>query len=145
MLFAFLDDCLSKSSSVERARLDEILYDKLSDYAANHQMLVAVRLHRPQSASRNVKEVLKSEDRKAWRMDKLIDITYNDKVALGKLLKYLYGKPSPSGQRDHNWLQHSEIVRKAVETFWARTREYWRKAFEKAKFSSEDIQADLEI
>jgi hypothetical protein len=67
MLFAFLDEHLSKSSQAERARLDEMLCNKLSDYAANHEMLVTVRLHRPQSASRDIEEVLKSENRKAWR------------------------------------------------------------------------------
>jgi hypothetical protein len=61
------------------------------------------------------------------------------------LLKDFYGNPSPSGRKDHSWLQRSEIVRKALETFWTRTREYYSKAIGKINPSLEDIQADLEI
>jgi hypothetical protein len=145
MLFAFLDEHLSKSPSPERARLDQIIYDKLSDYATNHEMLLAVRLHRPQNANREIKEVVKSEDGKVWkRIGRLMNIPNNDRVALGVLLKDFYEAQLPSGRKDHNWLQSSDRVRKALETFWARMRECWQKALEKV-LSAEDVQADLEV
>ncbi|KAK5110324.1 hypothetical protein LTR85_001277 [Meristemomyces frigidus] len=46
-LFASLEDHLAKSSRAENARLDQIIVDQLSGLAANHQLLLAVRLHRP--------------------------------------------------------------------------------------------------
>ena len=48
-MFAFLDDHLSKSSASERARVEQMLYRKLSDYVAIHEMFLAVCLHRPAS------------------------------------------------------------------------------------------------
>jgi hypothetical protein len=40
MLFNFLDEHLSSCSAKDRARLDLIIFEKLSDYAAIHELLV---------------------------------------------------------------------------------------------------------
>lgn len=52
MLLDMLDEHLANSSAEERGRLDEILYDKLSDYATILQLLWAIRMHRPRYTSR---------------------------------------------------------------------------------------------
>lgn len=48
ILFAFLENHLANSNPKEKARVDEVLYQRLSGLAACHEMLVSVRLHRPQ-------------------------------------------------------------------------------------------------
>jgi len=69
LLFAFLDEYISTCKASDRARLDETLYEKLSDYAAIHELLVAVRLHRPQNTNRYIDDVYQNDDRKAWRYE----------------------------------------------------------------------------
>lgn len=59
--FAFLDNHIAASGPKEIARVDEFLYQKLSDLAASHEMLVSVHLHRPQNVDRDFDEVLQSE------------------------------------------------------------------------------------
>ncbi|KAL5592256.1 hypothetical protein FOVSG1_006192 [Fusarium oxysporum f. sp. vasinfectum] len=66
MLFAMLQDHLSSNPS-ERKRLDEIIYQTLSDLSICHEMLLAVRFHRPQNAARTVQEVSATEDRESWK------------------------------------------------------------------------------
>lgn len=61
MPFAFLDKHLSTNPASERARMDQKLYDKLSDYAANHEILTAVLLHRPLNTSRDIDDVRNTE------------------------------------------------------------------------------------
>jgi hypothetical protein len=46
-LFARLEAHLAEASPDERARLDETVYAKMSDFAAKYEMLFALRLHRP--------------------------------------------------------------------------------------------------
>ncbi|KAF4949959.1 hypothetical protein FGADI_8560 [Fusarium gaditjirri] len=67
MLFVMLNDHLSSNPS-EGKRLDKITYQILSDLSACHEMLVAVRSHRPQNAARRLDEVYITEDRKSWKM-----------------------------------------------------------------------------
>ena len=69
LLFAFLDEHILTCKASDRARLDETLYEKLSDYAAIHELLVAVRLHRPQNTNRDIDDVYQNDDRKAWRYE----------------------------------------------------------------------------
>ena len=52
-LFAFLEAHLANADLKERSRLDQVIFDDLSDLAANHQMLSAVRLGRPRNRSRS--------------------------------------------------------------------------------------------
>jgi hypothetical protein len=73
MLFSFLHNHLSTSPRKEQARVDEILYQKLSHISAAHEMLVSVRLHRPQNQFRCTDEAVQSEDRGAWKKMRVAD------------------------------------------------------------------------
>ncbi|KAI1206352.1 uncharacterized protein F4807DRAFT_439773 [Annulohypoxylon truncatum] len=152
MLFAFLQDHLSHCSSKEKARLDESLYKNLSDLSTCHEMLVAVRLSRPQNKARDIKEVLASEtdrDRQAWK--KMAQNEAPPSPPLGDLersgmglFKNLYAKP-PSGQKNLEWLRQSRTNRAALEAFWNSMREIIRKCFTGYTFTTEDIDGLLQI
>ncbi|KAF7941714.1 uncharacterized protein EAE97_006551 [Botrytis byssoidea] len=64
LLFSILEDHLAKSNIKEKSRLDEVLSNLLSDLATSHEMLAAIRLHRPLSRPRTLDEVLQSESEK---------------------------------------------------------------------------------
>lgn len=146
MLFAFLDCHLANSTPKERARIDEVLYRRISDLAAYHEMLVSVRLHRPQNAFRSLDDVKKSEGREAWRgfnVPKVLGLT--DAIRLGTpLLKEFYEAPLPGGLKDATWLKRSQAIRKALEAFWTGMRGHCHKILEDVKFSPKEVLANLE-
>jgi hypothetical protein len=147
ILFAFLENHLANSTPKERARVDEVLYQKLSDLAAYHEMLVSVRLHRPQNKARDIEEVWHSENRIAWKRWTISGyLTLDDCIDLGTaLLKDLYGAPLPSGQKNATWLNRSQSIRKALEAFWTGLRKTPKKVLEMSDFSAEEVRATLEI
>ncbi|XXH00907.1 hypothetical protein Hte_007258 [Hypoxylon texense] len=155
MLFAFLHDHLSQCSFKERARLDEVLYKKLSDLSTSHEMLVAVRLSRPQNKSRTIDEVIVSDadrDRGAWKAMRQREdhpsprISQNDLEICGKgILENFYAKPPPSGQKNAEWMRRSKAARAALETFWDSMREIVRGSFVEPPFTKKDIDGLLEV
>jgi hypothetical protein len=148
-LFTFLENHLAVSSSKERARIDEVLYRKLSDLAAYHEMLLAIRLHRPQNAFRDMDEVVQSEDRIAWRIiDTNFLICQRDKEVLGKaLFKDFYGASSslPGVSKNTARLKHFQTLHEALEEFWAGLRNSCRKTLDESGFKPEEVSAALGI
>ncbi|MCJ1241964.1 hypothetical protein MMC14_009971 [Varicellaria rhodocarpa] len=147
MLFAFLENHLASSDMEERARVDDVLYRKLSDLAAFHETLVSVRLHRPQNKARDIDEVIKSEDREAWKI-KSVPISFDakDTSVLGTpLFNNFYKAPLPSGLKNTTWLRRSRAIRKALEDFWKGHREHFQRDFEKSDLSTQEISNILEV
>ena len=145
MLFNFLDDYLSTCSARERARLDTLLWEKLSDYAAIHEMLVTVRLHRPQNTNRKLGDVFEHDDRKAWRhFNKYQDLMGRDEKALAVVLEKFCEKPVPSGPQDRAWLNRFDAMHKALEEFWDQVHRRYRTNLGQMGLSANDVQSDLE-
>jgi hypothetical protein len=146
-LFAFLESHLASSNPKEKARVDEVLYQKLSDLAACHEMLVSVRLHRPQNKARDIDEVEKSEKRIAWKGFGIAGyLTQDDTISLGTaLLKDFYRAPLPSGPKNSTWINQSQSIRKALEAFWTGLRKTPKKVFELSGFDAEEVRANLEV
>lgn len=150
MLFAFLDQHLSTAPASERARMDQKLYDKLSDYAANHEMLTAVRLHRPLNTSRDIDDVRKTEQRPSWKYIGEDHRFQNNEVdTMSRLLDEFYYLRLPSGKKDLFWLEYTEQIRAALSSFWASMRRYcekWQKNLklgpENALISQDVLSAD---
>lgn len=147
MLFAILEWHLANSATKERARLDDVLYGTLSDLAAFHEMLVSVRLSRPQNEARDIDQVLKSDDREAWKASSSsISLSGKDSVALGTaILENFYKAPLPSGQKNSSWLLRSRTIRNALEAFWRGLRERSQTIFENSRFSREEARDILKV
>ena len=147
ILFSFLENHLAASGPKEKARVDEFLYQKLSDLAACHEMLVSVRLHRPQNVARDIDEVVQSENRVAWKAWKIPGyLTEEDTISLGTaLLTDFYEAPLPSGQKNSIWLSRSQNIRQALEAFWRGLRKTPKWVLEKSDFSIEEIRESLEV
>jgi hypothetical protein len=58
-LFARLEAHLAEASPEDRGRLDETVYAKLSDFATQHEILSALKLHLPAFARRGIEELRK--------------------------------------------------------------------------------------
>jgi hypothetical protein len=145
ILFSFLETHLAISNHKERSRVDEILYWQLSDLAACHEMLVSVRLHRPQNEARDIEEVKTSEKhRLAWKGWNVPGyLTNEDTISLGTGLLTEFYDTQP--RKNSTLLQWSQQTRKALEDFWTGLRKTPRVALAQSEFSKGEVDACLEI
>ncbi|KAL2826764.1 hypothetical protein BJY01DRAFT_143263 [Aspergillus pseudoustus] len=146
MLFAMLHEHLAKNPA-ERHRLDEVVYQVLSDLSTCHEMLMAVRLHRPQNTARTLTETETSEERPAWKWHRSRRGNAQHPGLLrdmgGDLITDLYLAKPPAGPKlvaaariaQSRALQHS-----AVEKFWARMRDRIAADFRGSDFSAAEIE-----
>lgn len=147
IIFAFLENHLAASGPKEKARVDEFLYQKLSDLAACHEMLVSVRLHRPQNVARDIDEVLQSENRVAWKGWKISGyLTEEDTTSLGTaLFTDFYEAPLPTGQKNSIWFSRSRNIRQALEAFWTGLRKTPKRVLEMSDFSIVEVRESLDV
>ncbi|KAF2446588.1 hypothetical protein P171DRAFT_262495 [Karstenula rhodostoma CBS 690.94] len=144
MLFGFLEEHLAKAPREERARMDAMLYEKLSDIGALIDMLTTLRLSRPQNTNRTVSDVLAHDDRKAWRTYKFKDdLLFYDNPARAKLLEDFYKTPPPSGSKGKDWLQSFDAVHAKIQAFWGRYHRDIELVLKKSRLAPEDARANL--
>lgn len=58
-----LNDSLKSAEPTERARLDEVTYEKLSELATLLELLGAIRLHNPRFKYRAASDCARTKDR----------------------------------------------------------------------------------
>lgn len=122
IVFTILEDHLARSSAEERARLDQFLFEKFSDLATNHQLLLTVRLSRPQNKAGDGDEMLLTENRRAWK-DRLIRAGQLEVSPMrAAVLKQIYEATPPQGRRDALWIERHEYVHSKVSTYWSSIR-----------------------
>ena len=146
MLFAFLNEYISNSPAGERERLDQQLYDKLSDYAANHKILMAGNFHRPQGSGFSIEDVQKNVSTMGMRhLFKDFDLPQEKVKELGHLLKEFDTLPAPSGKKDHAWLDRFFDERLALIAYWGKLRIYHHDLLMDLKFPSQDIDSHMKV
>lgn len=144
MLFDFLDEHLAQSSAKERARLDELLFAKLSTYAGTSELLSTVRLHRPQNESRDVKQVMKTDDRLAWKYYiKVTRPSFERQKTLATLLKKFCQLGPPSGRKDAASLKHFDATYKTLHDFWRLVSTSYREMPAAQNLSQDDVRRVL--
>jgi hypothetical protein len=145
MLLDMLDDHLAKSSTEERARLDEILYEKLSDYATLLELFWSIRMHCPRNSIGNIKDCEQTEDRLVWRASKTAISTQIPEIAATvKALDEFRSTNAPAGPRDHAWLQQFDNMHKTLQDFWREMAFSYRKVYEENGFSEADVEYSME-
>ncbi|KAF1967834.1 hypothetical protein BU23DRAFT_658017 [Bimuria novae-zelandiae CBS 107.79] len=117
-VFKHLNDHLSSPTREERSRLDEILYEKLSDYPTIIEVLAAVRMHHPKCSIRTLDEVKSNEDRLAWRRAGCKEANSQEGHFFASSLKRFQKAPLPSGSRDEEWLKKFDASHEALQVFW---------------------------
>ncbi|KAI8648819.1 hypothetical protein NCS56_01497800 [Fusarium sp. Ph1] len=147
MLFAMLQDHLFSNPS-ERKRLDEVIYQTLSDLSTCHEMLLAVRFHRPQNAARTVQEVRATEDRESWKPrhseSYKEDLGLLERIGTSLIRDFYLAKP-PTGPKNADWLARSRVLRTALEKFWESIRGTVREEFGGSAFSLAEVDSLLEV
>lgn len=141
MLFKYLDEHLASATKAERSRLDEILYEKLSDYATIVELLAAVRMHYPKCTIRNLDEIKETEDRFAWRRFKVQKQERNTGYVFASSMKKFQKSPIPSGPRDEKWLLEFNVSHEALQGFWKSVHDYYLGQNQQYRYSKQDINA----
>ncbi|KAK4499654.1 hypothetical protein PRZ48_010172 [Zasmidium cellare] len=122
-LFTFLEDHLARSPAEERARVDQVLYDQFSELAANHQLLLAVRLNRPQNKAGDGLEMLQTEKRRAWK-DKLCGAgNVPQTFERAALLQRLHEATPLPGRKDATWIERHDQIHSTLSTYWSSIRD----------------------
>lgn len=157
LLFSFLENHLADSNFKEKSRVDEYLSGVLSDIAACHEILVAVRLHRPQNIARDIEEVVKSEDRKVWKVwsRQRYCGTEKDMLKLGKALIRNFYEAKFSSSRMHlatpmdvaeNKVQRATFdreIKRALQSYWEGQRKDCINVWKREGFSEDQISDEL--
>ncbi|KAF1919968.1 hypothetical protein BDU57DRAFT_442892 [Ampelomyces quisqualis] len=122
MLLDMLDEHLGASSPAERGRLDEVLYDIVSDYITLVELLWTIRTHMPLYASRTIDECAQTENSLFWRQAKHRHHKkhVSSEKAIEALRKFQNTAP-PSGQRNRQWLNQFEALHSTSQEFWKAT------------------------
>ena len=148
-LFARLEYHLSEASSGERARLDEIVYAKMSDFAALHEMLAALRLYRPAFTRPSGEEFGKTIEENLTPSTKLF--TYDPhkyKPSLhafpGEGIKLFEQLAPATGRKNESWLDHRTAERKAITEFWDGARLGLRQELSFTRLEPGEIDTALE-
>lgn len=147
LLLSFFEQYLANSSKEERARMDPVLFSKMSDFAALHEIHDIISLSRPMITKVEATKLMSTRTGKAWRYMlkniadekcELVDneTLYNSLVAFSKT-------PLPSGTRNQIWLDASDKIRRAQSLFWRLLREEHRTGLEEHKIGAADIAEDI--
>lgn len=149
-LFSFLDTFLHNDSTTakDRARLDENMLRELSCLQGLHEVLAAIRLHRPTFRSIKLQEAIKiGNGRPAWRAltPNVEALTHPDadQKTISRLLQNIEDSAYPQGVRDEQWLKKAEKSRDSLKAYWDKAREMYKKE-SSATATEEDKRADHE-
>jgi hypothetical protein len=148
MLLGMLDEHLAKSDRNERARLDEILYEKLSDYATLLELLWAVRMHRPRNTNRTIDDCMKTEDRMYWRAArgrKEAAMPGKDaahRATVDALADFQSAVP-PSGPRDLGWLRNFSALHDTLQSYWSKVSDGFRLRLEYNGLRDDDVEMSM--
>ncbi|KAF1849227.1 uncharacterized protein K460DRAFT_279546 [Cucurbitaria berberidis CBS 394.84] len=144
MLLDMLNDHLAKSPPAERERLDEILYEKLSDYVTLLELLWAIRMHCPRNKNRTVKECERTEDRLFWRASATgTGVLTRDATPIGELSAFEAAR-LPSGPRNGNWLQKFETAHQTLQEYWRKTFHIYERRNKVLGLRPDDVETNME-
>ncbi|CAD0082632.1 unnamed protein product [Aureobasidium vineae] len=151
-LFARLEAHLADASPEERARLDETVYAKMSDFAAQYEMLSAVRSHRPAFTRRGVKETRKMVEEHPTPSTRGL-VRERDAVAYkSKLHAFpadcirMFEQSTPAvGRRDEAWIDCRAAERRALNEFWEQACESLREELTYTDMNQEELEDALSV
>jgi hypothetical protein len=143
-LFARLEAHLAEASPEERARLDETVHEKLSDFAAKNEMLFALRLHRPAFARRGKEEAPKMLRENSTPCSRLL--TCDTGIHKSKPSEFpvesleIFEQLAPAADRNNEaWLDCRTAERKFLTGFWDQACAALREEFALTRMEQDEI------
>lgn len=149
-LFARLEAHLAEAGPEERVRLDETVYAKMSDFAAQHEMLFALRLHRPAFAHPGIEEVrklVKENSKLSTRLLVVDAAAYKSKLhAFSAESIKLFEQSTPAvGRKNKAWLESRTAERTILTKFWEKARVSFREELTFTSMEQEEIDDAISV
>lgn len=149
-LFAKLEAHLADADYQERNRLHETLYARFSDFAAQHEMFSAIRMHRPASSRRGpdeiermIKENSTSFTRSLAVRDSGLDV---GSCVIPSRFFESFDKLEPAiGRKDKAWLDRRVEERKALANFWEQTGKTLRESLGYTRMEQREIDNAISL
>lgn len=121
--FNFIDEHLADTSAKEKARIDQRLYDYLSDMAGNDILLSALRCHRPVASTVSLAVALESQHGRGgscWPncVVEPVESLQEHKHAMAVALHEFAQQRWPKGRKNAAWLQQATQTRRALADLW---------------------------
>jgi len=130
MLLDMLDDHLSASSSAERGRLDDVLYEIVSDFVTLIELLLTIRTHMPLYASRTAEDCVQTERGLFWKLRKTNNREKSpDSLGARAALRKFQNTAPPSGPRNGQWLNQFEALHSTSQEYWRAVSEAYRQSY----------------
>lgn len=147
-LFARLEAHLSEAGPEERARLDETVYAKMSDFAAQHEMLSAITFHRPAFARRGPEEMLKAmKESTTPSIRGLVRdaAAYKSKsytFSTDRIKSFEQSTPA-IGRKDEAWFNCRTAERRILTEFWKQASDSLREELTYTAMNQEEIDDSI--
>lgn len=149
-LFAKLEAHLADADNRERNRLDETLYARFSDFAAQHEMFSAVRLHRPAYSRREPDDIERMIKENSTPFTRSLHYRESDPdvgscVMPSRFLKS-FDKLEPAvGRKDKAWLDRRGDERRALASFWEQVAESFRESLGYSRRKQDEIDYAISL
>lgn len=126
--FASIDEMLAKSSIKDAARVDQVLYDYLSDFAAIAEGLASLKYHShfEPSTSYDMDADLSTPmdfGESAGILQKCVTESAEEYDKIWAKLEELRNMPKPSSQITRRSVMQTEHLHKALDAFWRQVRD----------------------
>lgn len=145
---SLIDEILATSSTKERARVDQRLYDHLSRMSCYYELVSAVRLHRPRPRRFLLRPLAADEkSRPVWKSHQIAQISLSamKNKDLARLLKDFNDAQWPKGKHNHAWLEKANEARRRLAAFWARARDLRRRDISGLEWSTADVEEHITL
>lgn len=149
-LFARLEAHLAEAGPEERARLDETVYAKMSDFAAQHEMLFALRLHRPAFGHPGIEEVRRLAKVNSTLSTRILVVNaaaYKSKLHAfsADSIKLLEQSTPAVGRKNEAWLDRRTAERKILTKFWDEARVSFREELSYTSMEQKEIDDAISV
>lgn len=147
--FIALDDYMSKANAKDKARINQRVYDHVSDMAVINEVIFSIRSEKLRNREPPRKLVLAcmKEDFRAQWLKKVGNM--NPRGLSGSTASYLENacqkNPSPVGKRDRKWLEQADLSRASLRKFWAALRLQYARNLRSAGCSQSFIDQEMEV
>ncbi|KAI9669738.1 MAG: hypothetical protein M1831_007434 [Alyxoria varia] len=150
LLFSFLETHLDKSEK-QRQRVDQKLYNHLSDMAGIHELLSTLRLQQPlHAANRFTFNDVNDDDRKRsffWRIQEKKPQELGDAQLdeLGASLQEFESARLPFGRENKAYFARAVAAREQLIAFWKKAREIVQEQYEEAGMNQVDCKDEVNM
>jgi hypothetical protein len=97
-------------------------------------------MHIPKCRIRNIHEIMKTEDRLAWRRFKAKTKDSATGYVFASTMKNFQNAPIPSGPRDQQWLLKFNASHQALQKFWSSVHGYYLSQNRRSGYSEQDVE-----